>query len=90
MSRLTIVAWVLVALGCEGPADTLPGTYNGSLDSSVTASRVANLRPDDEGEDYVADVTHYSSSSSSIGTQVVVRRTGEAHGQPTFAATLGA
>lgn len=89
MNRLAIAIWMLLASGCDQPADHLPGTYTGTLDSSVTASRMANLRPNDDGGDYVADVTQYSSSSSSAGTRVVVRHDGEVHGQPTFTATLG-
>jgi len=82
-----IATLLLLAFGCEDPEAALPGSYTGTLDSSVTASRVANIRPDGEGG-RVADVTHYSSSSSASGTRVTIRRTGASHGHTTFDASV--
>lgn len=85
-----IATLLVLALGCDDPEEALPGSYTGTLDSSVTASRVANLRPDGESEgDYVADVTQYSSSTSASGARVTIRRTGTSHGHTTFEASVG-
>lgn len=82
------VAAALLAMGCESPEEALPGTYVGTLDSNVSAARVANQRPDGAGGT-VADVTHYSRSNSASGVHVVVRRTGSTDGHTTFTATVG-
>lgn len=79
---------LLLATGCDSPADELPGTYVGSLDTSTQASRVENQRPDGQGA-FLADVSRYANSTSTSGARVVVRRLGDASGYPSFEATLG-
>jgi hypothetical protein len=87
-ARWIVVVLFVLAVGCDDPEEALPGSYSGTLDSTVTASRITNMRPDGEGGT-VADVTHYSGSSSASGTRVTVRRTGTSHGNTTFEASVG-
>lgn len=81
---------VLVAstlTGCDEPADDLPGTYVGRLDTTVQASHMANVRPN--GDSFQADVTHYTNGASTEGLHLSVRRSADVGGNPSYDASLG-
>ena len=88
-SALTALAslLLLVLTACDGPAEELPGTYVGRLDTTIQASRMANLHP--HGGRYQADITHYTNATSTEGLRLSVRRVADVAGNPSYDANLG-
>jgi len=85
----TPLAVLLLSLlpACSEPAEELPGSYTGTLDTAVTASRMADRRPNGDG--FVATITHYTNGASATGVQLPVRRMPDVGGNPSFEASLG-